>query len=438
MKTPNQNQKSLQNKLILGMLATTSLLAACAQTPFGFETMTADQKENYSSELLKQSLTRASIADIATPGVSVGNTGSVTSVGGSTTPPCQIGAFDLYQDKNLDGKLSDDEYLGPIASYSGAQSAAKNYGLTSASAHPKVGPQPEAFKSKLFLYSDSEGTHLTFFSNVDYDSAKAGSTHNKVAWDIAVTGKSLSDKVELSDDNLELKKLLLPVPAVYPPPPVTLNRYEARWEYWHNTDGGIIGPIKDFSSEVRIEMKQLGDIRSIEFASADGTVKKIANNSKPLAFVIRSRFDLLQTNNATTSPDGAVSSIPLCQPPEPDLSLIIYPVSNVDVLAYDQPCVAKGERYCPMLARLNDVLVSGGLSSGLTNGIGIIPVQKVVVQFSEMYLACEAEAKQALALKSPLVIRGKGVGVENATTVNYHFSEVTSCFVENLAKTTQK
>ncbi|MEY4615062.1 MAG: hypothetical protein RJB66_22 [Pseudomonadota bacterium] len=433
MNKSNNNINTLRTKMILRMLTASTCLIGCAQSPFDLSRLNANEKELYSSELLKQSESRSTLSTETTPGVSAGNTGTDTIVPiAPPIDPCQLSGFQLYQDKNLDGQISDDEYLGLLAAYSGSLSAAQNYGYSSASAHPKAGPQPEAFKSKLFLYTDSEGTHLNFFNNVDYDKAKAGSAHNKVAWDITVKGNSLVDDVKLSDDKLELKKIPMALQQIYPPAPIKVNKYQARWEYWRNTDGGIIGPIKDSSSEIKIEMKTLGDLKSVEFASANGSVTKVLASRKGLRFVIKSQLTIDQPMTTMTSADGVASSLPICGPQEPEVSLVINPVSKVDILTYDQLCDSRPGMMCPMMMRLNDVIVSGLVNGGFVGGAGSSP--QATVKFSQRYLECEAEAKQALALKLPLVIKGHGNGFANTTNEVINLSDITACFVDRPAK----
>jgi len=67
------------------------------------------------------------------------------SVAASAAP-----VYDVWQDTDFDGNK--DTYLGSIEAYSGAMSSVDYYDFFSASGHPSA-PTPEAYKSKMFLYS---------------------------------------------------------------------------------------------------------------------------------------------------------------------------------------------------------------------------------------------------------------------------------------------
>lgn len=84
------------------------------------------------------------------------------------------------------------------------------------------------------------------------------------------------------------------------------------------------------------------------------------------------------------------------------------------------------------MMRMNDVIVSGIVNGGFAGGAGSNP--RATVKFAQMYLECESEAKQALALQLPLVIKGLGTGLANATSEVFNLSDITTCFVDRPAK----
>lgn len=351
-------------------------------------------------------------------------------------PPedCTVDNMALYQDKNLDGQFSDNELLGILRPFEGKANAVANYGYRSASAHPVKGPQPEAFKSKVFLYKNGTASHLTFFNGVDADLGKKGSPHNKVSWDILVAGNGGKDKIELSDDNLEIQQARnigneLDI----------AKRYLANWEYWYNTDGGVIGPIFDrnMSSTIKIDMNKLGDIKTIEFVSANGAPISIPNEGKKLSFMIKmsqpiAYLDAQQTKGASATDattDSVVISSPLrCSEPQPVVTVKLNPVTKVEEISYP----SKDGMLCPALMRLNDFLVSGTSAATIDMKAG----SQLSVKFSELYRSCADKAKKALSAKMPLIIKGKvfNESVITAPDSMIQFSTVDSCEIETPGK----
>ena len=80
---------------------------------------------------------------------------------GAIPPPL----FDVWQDTDFNGVK--DTYLGSIYWYTGPHTDTANFNYYSASAHPLIGPNPEAYKSKMFFYAGSNGVSFNFFHNID-------------------------------------------------------------------------------------------------------------------------------------------------------------------------------------------------------------------------------------------------------------------------------
>lgn len=207
----------------------------------------------------------------ANPGSSDGNPGGGSNPGGPGTgnpihpggpgaQTCVPGStMDVYLDANGDGSTAGDTRLGAIIAYSGTLSAAANYNYFSASAHPVVGPVPVDFETHVFMYRDlaSGFLYLNFYSNID----DSGSSDNIVDWDLSVSGNNLADSVVLSDDAGEFVQVASS--------PMGTTSYQARWHYYLNTDGGVLGPIITNNATIRVKVLQTGDIQSASFYSAD-------------------------------------------------------------------------------------------------------------------------------------------------------------------------
>lgn len=159
----------------------------------------------------------------------------------------------VYLDPYKDGVVKKENYLGTVVAYSGSETAAENYNYFSASAHPIQGPTPLGFEGNIFFYKGSDGLALNLFANVD----AGGSDDNIVNVDIEVSKNTSNDSVLLSDDKDEIKE-------------VSKSKYQGRFHYWSNTDGGVIGPfnLKD-PFEIRVEFLTSGDVKSARFYSAN-------------------------------------------------------------------------------------------------------------------------------------------------------------------------
>lgn len=164
----------------------------------------------------------------------------------------------IWLDPDNSGAFVDKNYLGFIVSYTGSLLPAANYNYYSASAHPVVGPTPTGFKTNVFFYEGPDGgLAINFFSNID----ESGSPDNQVDIDIETVQNGKLDSVLLSDDNLELKNTSSTADG---------HKYQARFHYWSNTDGGVIGPFRGDTFKIRFRFLSTGDIQDARFYSANG------------------------------------------------------------------------------------------------------------------------------------------------------------------------
>lgn len=192
----------------------------------------------------------------------------------------------IWPDHNKDGKADDLLPLGYINSYKGNGSAFANYDYYSNSAHIINGPPASSFESRVFMYqpNSSDGVYLFFYFNID----AGGSKNNKVSWDITTKRNSLLDSVIVADDPDQYG-----IPELIRKPQDTINNsslYEGRFEYWENTDGGVIGPFKGTNFEIGVNVLSSGDLNKATFFSSDNKTFSLTDQNNALSSFIIS-FD---------------------------------------------------------------------------------------------------------------------------------------------------
>jgi len=160
-----------------------------------------------------------------------------------------VTSYAVWQDMNDDG--TPDTFIGYVQPYDHGTDVTTAYNYYSWSSHMSD-PAPEAYISKLWLYDHDEFS-LGMFHNID----AGGSPHNVVAWELSVEGTN--SHVILSDDAFEFK-------AISP------HFYKGTWQYWKNTDGGVLGINNTGSWTVKIHPVAWGDVEAWEFYSSDDTV----------------------------------------------------------------------------------------------------------------------------------------------------------------------
>ena len=210
----------------------------------------------------------------------------VIAIASIQVQPCQEGKrLGIWLDPDKTGVLADNNYLGEIKSYTGTLSSFDNYRYYSASAHPVIGPTPLSYESNIYFYEGPDGLTLNFYSNLD----EGGSDYNSVNWDIITKGNSGKDKVILSDDNKELTQ-------TFQSP--LKSRYQARFQYWKNTDGGVIGPFVGKNYQIQVHILNTGDIQNAIFYSADGNAFPLKDeNNQISSFVISYKSEQTCLNN---------------------------------------------------------------------------------------------------------------------------------------------
>jgi len=199
------------------------------------------------------------------------------------SPPknCTEGvSLGIWLDVDSSGKIAAKNYLGEIVPYTGRLSSVKNYNYYSASAHPKQGPIPRGFEANIFFYEETNGDYsLNFFANLD----GGGSHGSKFDIDLNVSGNNLRDYVLLSDDKLELKKVMVASGS---------STYKGRFHYWKNTDGGVIGPLRGDDFTIQVKLSELGDNKEALFYSANGSSFKLKTkvDVSPAFIIQKNRF----------------------------------------------------------------------------------------------------------------------------------------------------
>lgn len=175
-------------------------------------------------------------------------------------------------------QLEEAIYLGDIVSYTGELSSVTNYGYYSASAHPVVGPEPLGYETNVYFYEGTDGLTLTFFSNLD----DGGSDDSTVNWDIRTFNNDGLDSVLLGDEPSEISESVISAQE---------KLYEARFRYWVNTDGGVIGPFMGGDFEIWVNVLESGDNTDAIFYSADGTSFSLSNDAGIASFAIAFKSD---------------------------------------------------------------------------------------------------------------------------------------------------
>lgn len=178
--------------------------------------------------------------------------------------------FDVWQDTDFNGVK--DTYMGSIYWYAGPHTTVNNYNYSSASAHPLVGPNPEAYKSKMFFYNGPDGVSFNFFHNID----NGGNNYwNHVGWDFHFL--NMNNNLAFVDDGVPENR---GEPGIVPLDPFN---YHAGWAYTLNTDGGLFNQLSPMAPywEIVIDPYMFGDIQEWQIYSGDGSHISLWNNPSP-------------------------------------------------------------------------------------------------------------------------------------------------------------
>ncbi|MCB9092953.1 MAG: hypothetical protein H6620_10385 [Halobacteriovoraceae bacterium] len=156
------------------------------------------------------------------------------------------------------------EKFGPILPYQGKLSAKDNYAYKSVSAHTIVGPTPTEYQSQFYFYQDPKGK---IYFNIVHHKDESPTDPNIVSLFVEVSGNDKKDYVPHSDDNGELRRILL-----FDLANKSKSLYKGHWGYSENTDGGIIGPLAHKENfKLKLKAVKSGDIKEAYVYSSDGS-----------------------------------------------------------------------------------------------------------------------------------------------------------------------
>lgn len=178
--------------------------------------------------------------------------------------------YDVWHDTDFDGIK--DTYLGVVSGYTGGIDAAANYNFFSASAHPVNGPNPEAYKSKMFMYEGSDGLSFSVFHNID---AGGNIYWNHVGMDFQF--RNMSSSIGLMDDSSPENR--------GEPGAMVIDafNYHVGWAYTLNTDGIVFNhlvPLDDYW-EIFVDPFMFGDIQDWGMYSGSGSYINFWMNPSP-------------------------------------------------------------------------------------------------------------------------------------------------------------
>ena len=142
--------------------------------------------------------------------------------------------------------------VGTITPYAGGTTGAVNYGYSSASAHPLIGPTPTTGQAFLWFFQGSDGLSFNVFAGKDNSGTCGGGLGlcEQLDLDIAINGSTTDPGVLLSDDGSELTEPLA-------------DMFQMRGNFANNTDGGVMGAIGGSAWEVVVD--------PLQWVSHDGT-----------------------------------------------------------------------------------------------------------------------------------------------------------------------
>ncbi|MBL4798475.1 MAG: hypothetical protein JKY50_13745 [Oleispira sp.] len=267
----------------------------------------------------------------------------------------KLSVWSAIESEGNQNKLIKDAFLGYITSFQGVNTPDASYDYYSASAHPTFVnsefndalPQPKDSSAHIFFYEskaehaaltysndpaiktrgplDNGDLFLYFFFNKD----AAGQSDNKVYFEV-FTDNNLDeagisiDQVILADDGHELVSFNVGESS---------QHYIGDYQYWYNTDGGVIGPFRgeEFTIAVRATSQSpVGeDLTGASFFSREGTEYNFFKDPKITSFIITYKEEVIcdpidpsepePTNPEPTEPEPTEPTEPEpTVPSEPD------------------------------------------------------------------------------------------------------------------------
>ena len=224
----------------------------------------------------------------------------------------KLSVWSAVETEGNQNKLIKDAFLGHITSFQGTNTPDASYDYYSASAHPTfladefndALPQPKDSSAHIFFY-ESKANHAALgYSNNDaiktrgqinkddlflyffFNKDAAGQSDNKVYFEVFSdnnydeTGIAI-DQVILADDGHELISVNTDLSG---------QHYIGDYQYWYNTDGGVIGPFRgeEFTIAVRATSQSpVGeDLTGASFFSREGTEYNFFKDPKITSFII--------------------------------------------------------------------------------------------------------------------------------------------------------
>ena len=227
-------------------------------------------------------------------------------------PGKNLSIWSAVESENDQNTLIKDSFLGHITSFQGVNTPDDSYDYYSYSAHPTsvedenndALPQPKDSSAHIFFY-ESKTDHaaldysnnsaiktrealnngdlfLYFFFNKD----ETGQSNNKVYFEVFTDNNLdedgvLVDQVILADDGQELVSVSSDASG---------QHYIGDYQYWHNTDGGVIGPFRgeEFTIAVRATSQSpVGeDLTGASFFSREGTEYNFFKDPKITSFIV--------------------------------------------------------------------------------------------------------------------------------------------------------
>lgn len=185
-------------------------------------------------------------------------------------PPAGCGKFFAVYSTNDKGDKKAE--LGIIKAFSNLDmSAEENYGYHGFSAHPVVGPTISGKNTKIFLLESSDGLNLNIIFNQD----NGGSKKNHIAWKVNIDDNKLQDTVLFMDDPKHKEDKIKRA---------EINKHESRYVmnfgYYSNTDGVILGPLRD-TARIKVNPAHSGEagLGSV-IIGPNGAIKLPARNKK--------------------------------------------------------------------------------------------------------------------------------------------------------------
>lgn len=160
--------------------------------------------------------------------------------------------------------------LGTIDPFVGTDTGAVNYGYSSFSAHPIVGPAPAIGDVQFWFYNGSDGLNFVMVFGVDNSGTSFG--NDVVDADITITGSSSDPTVRLSDESGELVEV------------GSTDVFQGRWVFGDNTDGGVIGEIGGMNWEVTFDPILYMGMTTANAYGSTGTQALALNTTDDIVF----------------------------------------------------------------------------------------------------------------------------------------------------------